>query len=201
MRVFPVVSPGTVVAAAIAGAVGGAASTLVSNGLKNGTLTQNDFYQAGTSALVGGALGGVFQKATNLIVPASSLASGSVQGQVVRGLDSNYLVSPGHAYLNNLYNLTLQSRPDIISETANNVIPNVAAGIIQPIVQPIADKVLLPGSGVNGGTSYIPSPNNIVGVGGGGPLLRAVFGVPPTGLDLGCYNYGYYKVCVSWQSR
>ncbi len=121
-------------------------STLVSNGLKNGSLTSDDLAQAGTSAAVGFGLGFAAQGTTNLLFSASKYHHPS--GVAVIPLSGNRYSSPASIYLDNLFRLATQGGARTYRETANSVIPNTAASITQPLVQGPFDRAVLPAAGL-----------------------------------------------------
>jgi RHS repeat-associated protein len=185
---------GTVLGAAVFGAVGGAGSTLISNGLKNGRLTSNDFVQAGTSGAVGFALGGVSQYLANQLLPASRYYYPS--GVAVVPLSSNRFSSSASVFADNLFRLSTQGGSRTYRETANNVIPNTITAILQPIVQPPVDSVILPLGGGDGLGSGIINP--LPTGGGRSPFDFLLAGGGGGSQSLGCYDYGDYRVCVTF---
>ncbi|MDX2044467.1 MAG: RHS repeat-associated core domain-containing protein, partial [Acidobacteriota bacterium] len=186
---------GTVLGAAVAGGVGGAASTLVGNGLKNGKLTSSDAYQALTSGVVGGVLAGGAQWGANFFFPASNSLNGT--NLFSASLSSNSYSSQWSIYKDNLFRLFVSSNISRgLREMGNSVIPNTAAAVLQPLVQPSFDNIALPI--ITPADYLVPSFADVFGANWNRFLQMAAWSQRIQ--FLGCYNQGDYRVCVSFQS-
>jgi len=115
-------------------------------------------------------------------------------------------LSKSSIYAENVFRLFTQGGARFYRETANNIIPNTAAGIVQPIVQPAIDNVTLPH--LRGGLGIgIVSPPRIRGGVGWNPflLLDLIFGSSGRGGGGGsgvtCYFNGVWQPCVPQKNK